>query len=141
MCSEVMLLGIKRTILVYAKPWFSWFGGSGSAAERNLRLLANATLACQNLSRGFTSFQKTWPLALSTHLQVRHTNTLSQRTVPRVQNHGVGPYNPNLQKSVQKSCCLEIERTTLVYVKPGFFWFGGPVSAGTLPTGQVKISI
>ena len=145
-----MLLGITRTILVYAKPWFSWFGGSGSAAEQNLGLPSNATPPSQNLSRGFRSFQKTWLLALSIHLQVRRPNTLLRRTVPRVQVTALVqktcrrsmfslhlanvPNNPNLRKRAQKSCCLEITRNTSVYAKP-------LVSAGTLPTGQVKISI
>ena len=43
-------------------------------------------------------------------------------------NHGIGPYNPNLQRSAQKSFCLEIKRNTLVYVKPWFSWSGGPAS-------------
>ena len=42
--------------------------------HQNLRLPSNATPPCQNLSRGFTLFQKTSPLALSIHLQVQRTN-------------------------------------------------------------------
>ena len=95
-----------------------------SAAQHNLGLP----------SQCFMSIRKTWLLALSTHLQVRRPNTLSRRTVPRVQITALVqktcrrsmfslhlanvPSNPNLRKRAQKSCCLEITRNTSVYAKP-----------------------